>query len=245
MKLTIRMDDISPDMDWGKFMAFKALLDEHGIKPLIGVVPDNRDENLRKMDPKIDFWNIIKGLQESGWIVALHGYRHVYTTKRGGLFPLNHFSEFAGIPVEKQKAMLKQGTEILKQHGIKTDIFMAPAHSYDRNTLLALQDAGYTKLTDGFGNGPYRWKGMTFYPISFLKSRSLKKKTGITTLVVHTNEMQESDIASYQKLFEAHDQDLLSYGEYLREPVKNRTFLGHFGEYMLAAGKHYLIRLRG
>ncbi|MBO5623235.1 MAG: DUF2334 domain-containing protein, partial [Butyrivibrio sp.] len=42
MNITIRMDDITPDMDWDKFLRFKSLLDEHGIKPLIGVVPDNR-----------------------------------------------------------------------------------------------------------------------------------------------------------------------------------------------------------
>lgn len=245
MKLTIRMDDISPDMDWEKFLAFKALLDVNGIKPLIGVVPDNQDENLHRADFRTDFWDYMKELQENGWIIALHGYRHIYTTKQGGLFPLNHFSEFAGVPLEQQKSMLKESTEILKQHNIKTDIFMAPAHSYDRNTLLALRDAGYTKLTDGFGNGPYNWKGMTFYPISFLQSRSLKKKTGITTLVVHTNELQKADMERYQKLFEAHKRELLSYGEYLKEPVKKRGALGHLGEYMLAAAKHYLVKLKG
>lgn len=245
MKLTIRMDDISPDMDWERFMAFKALLDNYGIKPLIGIVPDNRDENLHKTDSKSNFWGYIKELQENGWVIALHGFQHVYTTKRGGLFPLNHFSEFAGISLEKQKTMLKQGTEIMQQYGIKTDIFMAPAHSYDRNTLFALRENGYTKLTDGFGNGPYKWKGMIFYPISFLQSRSLKKKTGITTLVVHANELQKADLERYQRLFEAHKQELLSYGEYLKEPVKNRGLLGHFGEYMLAAAKHYLVKLKG
>ncbi|MCH5270467.1 MAG: DUF2334 domain-containing protein [Lachnospiraceae bacterium] len=245
MKLTIRMDDISPDMDWEKFLAFKALLDANGVKPLIGVVPDNQDENLHRADSQNDFWGYIKELQENGWIIALHGFRHVYTTKRGGLFPLNHFSEFAGISLEKQKSMLKQGNEILKNHGIETDIFMAPAHSYDRNTLLALRDIGYTKLTDGFGNSPYKWKGMTFYPISFLQSRSFKKKTGITTLVVHTNELHKTDLERYQKLFESHKQELRSYGEYLKEPVKNRSALGHLGEYMLAAAKHYLVKLKG
>ncbi|MCH5275865.1 MAG: DUF2334 domain-containing protein [Lachnospiraceae bacterium] len=244
MKLTIRMDDISPDMDWERFMAFKALLDTYGIRPLIGVVPDNQDENLHKTDSKSNFWDYIKELQEGGWVIALHGSRHVYTTKRGGLFPLNHFSEFAGVPLEKQKAMLKQGTEIMRRHGIETDIFMAPAHSYDRNTLLALRENGYTKMTDGFGNGPYKWKGMIFYPISFLQSRSLKKKTGITTLVVHTNELQKQGIEQYQKLFEAHKQELLSYDEYLKEPVKNRGILGRFGEYVLAVGKHYLVKLK-
>ena len=66
------------------------------------------------------------------------------------MVPLNDFSEFAGLGFEQQFAMLEKGKAILESHGIKTDIFMAPAHSYDRNTLNALQKLGFTKMTDGF-----------------------------------------------------------------------------------------------
>ena len=48
MKIAVRMDDIAPGMDWKKFNDFKELLDEYGIKPLIGVVPDNQDDNLER-----------------------------------------------------------------------------------------------------------------------------------------------------------------------------------------------------
>ena len=47
MKIAVRLDDITPDMDWERFYRFKALLDKYQIRPLIGVVPDNRDENLK------------------------------------------------------------------------------------------------------------------------------------------------------------------------------------------------------
>ena len=50
MKITVRLDDITPDMDWERFLKFKALLDRYQVKPLIGVVPDNRDENLVKKE---------------------------------------------------------------------------------------------------------------------------------------------------------------------------------------------------
>ena len=55
MKITIRMDDITPDMDFEKFTRFKTILDKHGIKPLIGVVPDNKDKKLQKNPPRADF----------------------------------------------------------------------------------------------------------------------------------------------------------------------------------------------
>ena len=91
MKIAIRMDDITPKMDWEKFEKFKTLLEEYQIKPLIGVVPDNQDENLNRGRENKDFWQYISRLQESGWCIAQHGYQHVYTQKRGGCFPLNHF----------------------------------------------------------------------------------------------------------------------------------------------------------
>ena len=46
MKLALRMDDIAPDMDYVKFERFRQMLDAHGICPLIGVVPENRDKTL-------------------------------------------------------------------------------------------------------------------------------------------------------------------------------------------------------
>ena len=242
MKIAIRMDDISPAMDWEKFHAFRELLDRHGVKPLIGVVPDNQDENLNRGAENAQFWQYVKQLQEKGWVVALHGYRHVYTEKKGGIFPLNDFSEFAGVPYEKQADMLKKGRKILESHGIRTDIFMAPAHSYDRNTLRALKQEGFRRITDGFGSRPYRWRGMVFYPISFRLESSLKRKRGFTTMVVHTNTINEKDMEKYRRILEK--EDVVSFGEYLAQQPVGRTVFGRLAEYLLAAGKHVLVKLR-
>ena len=59
MRIAVRMDDITPDMDWQKFDRFKALLDSYGVKPLIGVVPDNKDEKLSIDPPREEFWDKI------------------------------------------------------------------------------------------------------------------------------------------------------------------------------------------
>ena len=67
MNIAIRMDDITPDMDWAKFLRFKELCDLYQVKPLIGVVPQNMDENLHIDEPKEapvkDFWGYVKDLQ--------------------------------------------------------------------------------------------------------------------------------------------------------------------------------------
>lgn len=245
MKTAIRMDDITPDMDWERFRAFKALLDRYEIRPLIGVVPENQDENLHCGEAAPDFWEYVKELQEQGWTVAMHGFRHIYTTKKGGLFPLNHFSEFAGVSYEEQSRMLREGRAILEKNGVFTDLFMAPAHSYDRNTLKALTENGFVRMTDGFGSRPYRYKGITFYPIPFILERSLCRKKGFTTMVVHANTMTEKDLARYEKLLEEHRESMISYECMLQESPVSRGFFGHAWEYLLAAAKHVLVKLRG
>ena len=196
MKIAVRLDDITPDMDWQRFFAFKALLDKYQVKPLIGIIPDNGDESLEGTGEGApeDFWAYVRGLAEEGWSIALHGYRHLYTTGHGGMFPLNNFSEFAGLPYEKQKEMLAQGKAILEEKGIHTDLFMAPAHSYDKNTLKALKENGFTKVTDGFGSRPYNWKGLVFYPISFQLGRTLKKEKGYSTMVIHAGTVKEEEL---------------------------------------------------
>ena len=246
MKIAVRLDDITPDMDWQRFFAFKALLDKYQVKPLIGIIPDNRDENLKGTGEGApeDFWAYVRGLAEEGWSIALHGYRHLYTTGCAGMFPLNNFSEFAGLPYEKQKEMLAQGKAILEEKEIQTDLFMAPAHSYDNNTLKALKENGFTKVTDGFGSSPYNWKGLVFYPISFQLGRTLKKKKGYSTMVIHAGTVKEEELKSYENYFQRPGVEWISYDEYLKqEPVK-RTAVGHFLEYVMAKAKYLLLKIR-
>lgn len=242
-KIAVRMDDITPDMNWENFNFFQGLFKETGITPLLGIVPDNQDPKLCCGAVREDFYEVMKDLEREGYSLAMHGFQHVYTSKNGGIFPLNKDSEFAGISYDKQKEMLMLGREKLKAHGIETDIFMAPAHSYDRNTLRALKEAGFTKITDGFGKTPYLYKEITFYPISFRLSRSLKQNEGVTTMVLHANTVTEADKERYTRIFREYGRNMISYSEYLKmKPVK-RTLFGRLGEYLLAKCKFLLVRI--
>ena len=244
VKIAVRMDDITPDMNWSNFNFFVNLFSKTGITPLLGIVPDNRDPSLAREEAHDDFYSVMKSLGNKGYSFAMHGCFHVYTTKSGGLFPLNKSSEFAGIPYDKQKKMLLCGREKLKKNGINTDIFMAPAHSYDKNTLRALKEVGFTKITDGFGKAPYMDRGLVFYPISFWLSQSLKQKEGTTTLVIHANTVTEAEKKWYTKIFEEYGKNMISYSEYLQiEPVR-RNVVGRVGEYLLAKCKFWLVRIK-
>ena len=244
MNISIRMDDITPDMDWAKFLRFKELCDLYQMKPLIGVVPDNQDPMLQIDEARKDFWEYLLQLQKEGWSIAQHGCTHIYSTRKKGCFPLNAISEYAGKSYEEQLTSLKRGKEILESHGVYTDIFMAPAHSYDKNTIKALKEAGFTKLTDGFGDEPYQWKGMNFYPISFKQSSSLRQKNGYTTFVVHANTMNEKDFERYEKMFAEHKKQWISYHDYLQVVPHKRGMMGRGKEYLMAMSKYILVRIK-
>lgn len=255
MKIAIRLDDITENMDWEKFLSFKELLDNYGIKPLIGIIPDNRDISISFEDKKhlapADFWQYVRELiKKDGWTAAMHGCTHIYTTKKRGIFPLNAFSELAGVPYEKQLKILSSGKAVLSEKGITTDIFMAPAHSYDNNTLRALKELGFNRVTDGFGSMPYVYKGTEFYPISARRSSTLKKRSGYSTFVVHTNTMSGAELKGYEELFRKaatgaaeNIYEFISYDELLKVEKTKRGFAGRAWEYMLAAMKRILVKM--
>lgn len=246
MKIAVRMDDITPEMDWDKFYTFYQMLKDKGIFPLLGVVPKNRDENLN-IDHNVSeeiFWARIRELQEEGCIIAMHGYNHIYTTTKGGLFPLNRFSEFAGVDYKEQKRQLELGKQIFQENGIETDFFMAPAHTYDGNTLRALKACGFCRITDGFGLRPYIYKQLTYYPIAFKQSSSLNRKKGFTTFVAHSNTMTEQDFQRWNTMLnQSKGAEWISYRELLNiEPIR-QNLLGRGMERTLAIIKHILVKL--
>ena len=249
MKIAVRMDDITPDMDWEAFYRVKAILDRVGIKPLLGIVPDNRDPNLHKCDNRQDFWEVMRSLQAEGWCMALHGMHHNYTSEKGGLFPLNNLSEYVGLSYAAQCEMIRRGKDILERNGIHTTLFMAPAHSYDRNTLKALVMNGFTGVTDGFGDTPYQYKSLTFYPITFRMEKTLQKKNGYSTMVLHANTMTEKDFEvlenrlSDRKLYT--NCEFISYQDYLQVPARRQTWVNRSLEWSMATTKRLLVKLKG
>lgn len=246
MKIAVRLDDVTPDMDWESFYRFKELLDRYGIKPLIGIVPDNMDTNLMCDKKREDFWIFIKELYGAGWCIAMHGYQHVYTTKKGGLFPLNHFSEFAGVPYKKQKEMLSEGKKILQEHGINTNIFMAPGHSFDRDTLRILSELDFQYVTDGFGSQPYREtkSNLIFLPIAFHSKVEITRRRGYTTLVYHLNGMSSKQFKKQEKLFQEYKDQFISFEEYMKVIPVMRLFTGRLIEIGKVFLKYFLVRIR-
>lgn len=201
-KILLRFDDICPTMDWEQWEIAKQMMDKAGVTALLGVVPDCTDPDLMIDAPRIDYWEYIKELQNQGYTIAMHGYHHQFEIKADGLVTKNKISEFAGLPYERQLEKIQKGKEILNSHGIATDVFFAPAHSYDDNTLRALAACGFKYVSDGLSSKPYMRQGIKLLPCRSGGIPRMEKKSGFVTAVIHAHEWVREDRQTEWKRFE-------------------------------------------
>ncbi|MBW7857903.1 MAG: DUF2334 domain-containing protein [Leptonema sp. (in: Bacteria)] len=92
----LRFDDVIPAMNWPNFLQVKTVAEDLGIKSILGVILDCKDQTLYIAEPVPDFFGRIKKYLEYGDSIAQHGYTHVYDSKDGGILGINKNSEFAG-----------------------------------------------------------------------------------------------------------------------------------------------------
>ena len=189
----LRLDDASEYMDLVKWSLMETLLDDQGIKPIVGVIPDNRDPDLvGKYERNPQFWSMVKAWQEKGWTIALHGHTHVYESQSGGINPVNSFSEFAGVSLETQRRNIREGIRIFTENGIDLKIFFAPAHTFDHNTLRALKlESQIRVISDTVANDIYFRDGFHFIPQQSGRVRKLPFR--VVTFCYHPNTMSDSD----------------------------------------------------
>lgn len=162
----IRLDDACPTMDRERWGRMERLLDQYGVKPMVGIVPDCKDENLMRNETDPHFWEKALAWQQKGWTIAMHGYDHCYISDMGmdGFNPMWPRSEFAGVSLEEQKRKVRMGV-IIGSHGLKPKYFFAPSHTFDENTLTALrEESSIRMISDTIALKPYRRGDFTFYP---------------------------------------------------------------------------------
>lgn len=197
-KYLLRLDDASDYMDVEKWQRMENLLDKYGIKPLVGIIPDNKDASLiynYKQD--LTFWNKVLSWKNKGWELALHGCYHKYTTKEGGINPVNKRSEFAGVSLDEQRKMIRHGIDILKQYGIVTNVFFAPSHTFDKNTLIALKEESNIRIiSDTIANDVYFENDFYFIPEQSGQVRNLPFK--LCTFCYHPNTMSDKDFENLE-----------------------------------------------
>jgi len=136
--------------------------------------------------------------------MALHGFNHVYSNKNGGINPINYKSEFAGLPLDEQMLKIEKGIQILKEHNITPNIFFAPAHTFDLNTLIALREKSSIRIiSDTIANKSYHENGFTFVPQQSGKCRFLLLNE--VTFCLHPNTMTDKDFVHLEKFLKKYN----------------------------------------
>lgn len=245
-KILLRFDDICPTMNWEQWEKAKEVLDTIGATAMLGVIPDNQDPALFIDKPRADFWEYIKSLQMQGYTIAMHGYRHVFDIQARGLSTPKKHSEFAGHPYELQNSKIKEGKRLLNVHGIETDVFFAPAHSYDDNTLKALSVNGFKYMSDGKSMKAYKRHGIVCYPEMTGGLPKLNGYGSYFTAVFHAHEWarkgNEGMFDRFKNFCLTHKEEIVSFEEYKKQS-KGCPIIQRASEMMymsLASLKHRL-----
>lgn len=195
-KYLLRFDDLCPTMSADNWAAIEDVLTECNVKPIVSVVPDNRDPGLVVGPPDPNFWSRVRRWQSMGWSIGLHGYQHLYETRDAGILGLNQFSEFAGLPQVVQERKINNAIAILQAEGVRPSIWVAPGHSFDAVTVQVLKAAGIGMLSDGFFIYPHvDALGMMWVPQQIWRFRRVP--FGVWTVCVHHNHWSNSDLSAF------------------------------------------------
>jgi Uncharacterized protein conserved in bacteria (DUF2334) len=205
----LRFDDICPTMKWSNWESIEEILIESAIKPIMAIVPDNRDPYLQVEPANPNFWDRVRRWQSAGWTLGLHGFQHTYVTSDPGLYSNRKASEFAGLPAEVQREKLQRALAILHDQRVNSNLWIAPGHSFDRTTVSILRELGVTSISDGFSVAPYTDRDGTFWiPQQQLSEKQIlsapgletdePKSRGIWTVCLHPNAWSSRDISRFK-----------------------------------------------
>ena len=209
-KYILSLDDACERMDSEKWSRIETILDEYNIKPLVGVIPNCEDHAMKHFSFDVMFWDKVSRWTKKGWTIAMHGYNHVYSTNSGGINPVNRRSEFAGEPIDVQEKKIKKGVSIFKIHGIEPLVFFPPSHTFDENTLIALEkESSIRHISDTVAFSPYFFHNFTFVPLQSGRVRKLPFK--IVTFCYHPNTMKDEDFATLERFLDRKHLQFISF----------------------------------
>ena len=221
--ILIRLDDIAENMNWDLMKKSELLFEKYAIKPVLGVIPNNKDNNLLSYPRKNDFWKQVRKWRDKGWQISMHGSTHVYDkkSKNEDYFGYGGESEFCGHSLEAQMSKIKDGLIKFKDEKIEIKSFFAPNHTYDKNTFAALKNSGINEIIDGYGLMPYVENDIKFIPQLFYKI--FKLPFGIQTTQIHLNYWKQKDFYDFERFIINNLNKIITYEQALKK-INNNLF---------------------
>ena len=229
-------------MDFARWQRFLPLFAAFSIRPILAIVPDNRDAELIRGPANPAFWEQMRTLQHTGATIGLHGYQHQCRSSGKSLVNLHKHSEFAGAAEASQRQWIHSGLAILRYQGLSPTVWVAPRHGSDKTTLNILREADLTVISDGFGQAPYRRFDCTWIPQQLWAP--LVKRSGLWTIAYHSNTTSDSavqDLSDFLKCFSPH---FTSVSQVLRDQVPKQFALLDRMEHLKAVSRIRTSRFR-
>jgi predicted deacetylase len=237
----LRIDDLCPAMDWRAWGRVEAALEEAGVRPLLAVVPDNRDPALEAGPADDGFWERVRGWQARGWSIGLHGYQHRYETRSSGILGRNGYSEFAGLDEAAQDSKLERALSIFGREGVRADAWVAPGHSFDRTTVKLLARRGVEVISDGYSLYPHAGEdGVLWVPQQLGRFRAVP--LGVWTVCLHINGWGMEETARLREDLARFRRRMVSL-EAIRQRYARRS--AGVADHLAFAGLRLLRSLRG
>ena len=231
--ILIRIDDVCENMNWNLMSKLESLFDDYSIKPVLGVIPNNRDEDFLSFPRKDNFWDQVRKWQDKGWEIVQHGDTHIYDrlcSKKSDYFEYGGGSEFFGHPLDVQEKRIKNGLEKFKREKINIRSFFAPNQTYDENTFVALKNCGINEVIDGYGLMPYTEKNVKFIPQLFEKVVLLP--FGIQSTKLHLHVWDENDYKKFENFIKINSKKIITYDQALNKI--NNSFLYKIIRYFIS-----------
>ncbi len=225
----LRLDDACPQMNQMKWHRMEELLDQYKIQPVAGIIPDNRDKIFTE-DTDSRFWEKCRIWQEKHWTIAQHGLHHTLHTHTGSRFQMavETATEMAGKPEDIQFKMILKGYEIMKSKGIIPVCFFAPCHTFDKNTVRALNRPRprFLFVSDGYALRPYVKQHVIFLPAIFDTPHKITGR-GVQTFIFHPNNMTDSDFCMLETFLKKHAHEFVNAQDFVTRWVYEKKNSGN------------------
>ena len=114
----------------------------------------------------------------------------------------------------------------MKKKICEPKIFIAPGHSFDRNTMRALEETGFAYISDGIALYPFKKWGIVWLPQILWRPRKLL--FGMITVALHPNTMTEKDFEKLEKFIKQNYKKIGGFSELIiwhsRASVSKKIF---------------------
>jgi predicted deacetylase len=211
----LRVDDLFPTHPPARWERFRKVIEEFRIRPILAVIPDNRDPQLNVSPYGPRFWDQMREMESAGAAIAVHGYQHRCHALGESLLGLGRRSEFAGVDLDTQRAWIRAGFEILRGKGLDPRLWIAPRHGFDRNTLRALEAEGVRYISDGFSRVPHRRHGVIWIPQQLWSP--VAKSKGLWTICIHPHAATDEDAEGLRRFLKGYGPQFTSFNRVVKE----------------------------